>query len=178
MAKKKKKQNKKKKNQKKLSFKQWMMVLGSVAALIVFLSTTVIAAIGMLPTAVAALVDRHPGKNKTFTVGAMNFAGCFPYFLDVWIHGRSMHVALEIISDPKAIIVMYAAAAFGYAISAVVTFMVSVVLIQKSEIRLKKITQEKEALIERWGKDVNVRQSGTMEFEQVSNVEGDVTETI
>ena len=165
MAKKKKKKVTKA-SHKKLSFKQWLIVLGVVAALIVFFPTTVILAVGMLPTMVAALVDRYPCKNKTFTIGAMNFAGCFPYLLEVWLQTNSMNVALNAISQPKAIIVMYAAAGFGYLINAFVTFLVSVVLVQKSELRLKKITQEKQSLIDRWGKGVNVRQSNTVQFDQ------------
>ena len=157
MTKKKKRKNiKKKQNQKTLSLKQWMVVLGLVVALIIFLPTTVVLTVGMIPTLVAAITDRYPGRNKTFTVGAMNFAGCFPYLLEVWIHTNSMNVALNLIAQPKTIIVMYGAAAFGYAINAFITFLVSAILVQKSEVRIKKIHKEKKALIDRWGSGVNI----------------------
>tara|TARA_B100000508_G_C11415810_1_gene255677 strand:+ start:417 stop:962 length:546 start_codon:yes stop_codon:yes gene_type:complete len=156
MAKKKKRKNiKKNKGKNKLSLKQWAIVLGIVVALIIFLPTTVVLAVGMLPTLVAAITDRYPGRNKTFTVGAMNFAGCFPYLLDVWIHTNSMNLALYLISQPKTIMIMYGAAALGYSVNAFVTFLVSAILVQKSEVRIKKIHKEKKALEERWGRSVN-----------------------
>lgn len=158
MAKKKKGKSLKNKNkQKKLSLKQWVVVLGVVVALIIFLPTTVVLAIGMLPTLVAFIVDNYPGRNKTFTVGALNFAGCFPALLDIWVHTNSMSYALYLVLQPKSIMFMYGGAALGYGINALTTFMVEAILVQKSEVRIKKINKEKLALEERWGKKVNAR---------------------
>jgi len=154
MAKKKTKKVNKRKT-KKLSLKHWFWALGILCLLIIFLPTTVILAVGMVPTFVAFLVDRHPGKNKTFTIGVMNFAGCFPYLLDVWLHTNSMNVALDNIMSPYSYVIMYGGAAAGYIINMVVSFLVSAMLVQKSDMRLKKIYVEKTALEERWGSGVN-----------------------
>lgn len=153
MAKKKKRPLNKK--QKKLSLKHWLFVLVGIAVLIVFLPTTALLIVGMIPTMVAFVVDRQPGRNKTFTIGVMNFAGCFSYVLDIWLHANSINYSLFLLTQPKTYVVMYAAAAIGYVIDWGITLIVSAILVQRSEMRLKKIEKEKEALAQRWGKDVD-----------------------
>ena len=161
MAKKKKNKKSNKvalKKGKSLSLKSWAFILVALIMLIVFMPTTVLLLIGMLPTFVAFIVDREPGRNKTFTIGAMNFAGCFPYILALWTKVNSVDMALSLISEPKTIIIMYGAAGLGYIIDFIITYAVSSILIQRSEIRLKKIDLEKGALEKRWGRTVNGRE--------------------
>jgi len=153
MAKKKKRPIKK--TQKKLSLKHLLFFIIGIAVLIVFIPTTALLFVGMIPTMVAVVVDRQPGRNKTFTIGVMNFTGCFPYVLDVWLHANSMDYSLSLLAQPKTIIVMYSAAAVGYIIDWGVTLIVSAILVQRSEMRLKRIEKEKKALIDRWGKEVD-----------------------
>ena len=151
----KKKKTKKKNNKKKISFKFLVFSVLFIALLILFLPTAFLLAVGLLPTFVAAVVDHEPGKNKTFTIGAMNFAGCFPYLLQVWMTSDSMEKALILLTEPNTIIVMYGAAALGYAINTLVTMGISFLLVQRSQLRLQKIETEKKALEERWGVKVN-----------------------
>ena len=48
-------------------------------------STVILLIIGMAPTIVALLIlDRHPLKYTSRTVGYLNFAGCLMYTLDLW----------------------------------------------------------------------------------------------
>jgi hypothetical protein len=50
-------------------------ILGAVA-----MPTLVLLMVGMLPTLVAFfIIDRHPAKYTTRTIGYLNFAGCLPY---------------------------------------------------------------------------------------------------
>lgn len=158
MAKKKKnKKNKKNRSKKKvkISFRWILVSVFSLACMIMFLPTTFLLVAGLLPTFVAIVVDREPGKNKSFTIGAMNFAGCFPYLLGLWMKSNSMDLAIHYLGEPKTIIVMYGAAAIGYLINWAVTLGVSSVLVQRSRLRIKKIDEEKISLEERWGKKVN-----------------------
>lgn len=155
MAKKKNKKIKKKNNKKNISFKQSVLFVGMAILLVMFIPTSVLLLVGMLPTMVAYVVDRHPSKNKTFTIGAMNFVGCFPYLLEIWLYSNSMEVSINLISQPKTIIVMYAAAALGYGVNIVVTYIVSALLLQRADVRVKRIEKEKMALVDRWGDKVN-----------------------
>ena len=153
MAKKKKKKTKSGKI--KISFRGFILLLCVVVSMILFLPSTFLVAIGMLPTFAAALIDKDPAKNKTFTIGAMNFAGCFPYLMGLWTESNTMETAIDYIANSETIIVMYGAAALGYLINWLVTMGVSSLIIKKSKMRIGKIEEEKLALEKRWGKEVN-----------------------
>lgn len=152
MAKKKKKNKSKKTG---LGFKFFIMILFLVVASIMFLPTTFLLAIGMLPTLVAVLVDQDPAKNKSFTIGTMNFAGCFPFLLGIWRAPDSMDTAMSYLQDPSTIIIMYGAALTGYLINWFVTIAISSLLVQRSKMRIKRIEEQKTSLEERWGIQVN-----------------------
>lgn len=155
MAKNKKRKKNKNKKKSKISFRWIFISIFSVAFMIMFLPTTFLLAVGLLPTFVAIVVDREPGKNKSLTIGAMNFAGCFPYLVGLWTESNSMDLAIGYLAKPETVIIMYSAAAVGYLINWAVTMGVSSILVQKSLLRIKKIGEEKTALEERWGKKVN-----------------------
>jgi uncharacterized membrane protein YiaA len=150
----KKKKNKKRKS-KKIGFKGFFLGFFTILAMVIFTPTTAILLVGMLPTFVAYLVDRSLEKNKTFTIGAMNFAGCFPYLLGLWTGENTLQVALNYLENPQTIIVIYAIAAMGYIINYMVTLGVSSILVQKSKMRIEKIDKEKQSLKDRWGEKVN-----------------------
>lgn len=145
-----------KKKRKKKSGKMVLntFLVMSMAMGIVFLPTTFMLAIGMLPTLVAALVDRAKRKSKAITVGAMNLAGTVPFVLDLWRGGNNFEASFEIIADPQAIIVIYSAAGIGYLIDWAMTGMVAGVLVQRGHARKKVIVKRQEELVARWGEEV------------------------
>lgn len=151
MAKKKKKKANKKSN---FSLKGFFIVVFAIIVALIFTPTSAILFVGMLPTVVAFIVDRSFQKNKTFTIGAMNFAGCFPFLLMLWMTENTLQVSLKLLSDPVTIIVIYSVAGFGYVINWGVTQAVIAILVEKSHHRIKKIQQEKKVLVERWGEKV------------------------
>ncbi len=155
MAKKKKQKKSKDKKKKKFGAKQVLWVGGVLLTATIFFSTTIILLIGMLPTLVAYAIDRIPGKNKTFTIGLLNIAGCFPFLLQVWQAYGDVDFALNLLSQPMTIVIIYSIAGLGYILDWVVTAGISSVLIQKSKIRLVKIEDEKKSIENRWGKEVN-----------------------
>jgi hypothetical protein len=150
------KKKKIKKNKvKKLGFKTLMILFFSALTAIIFTPTSLILLIGMLPTLVAYLVDRSLEKNKTFTIGAMNFAGCFPYLLGLWKSENSLAASLNYLENPETIIFIYSIAALGYVINWLVTMGIATLLRKKSALRLERIEKEKEKLRKRWGDKVN-----------------------
>ena len=149
-----KKKKSKKKDKKKIGFKRLFLITALLGASIAFFSTTVVLLIGMVPTMVVYLVDTLPGKNKTFTIGVMNFSGCFPFLLQVWQHAGDVDFALRTLLDPVTIVIIYGAAGIGYIIDSVITIAVASILVQKSKVRLGKIEEEKTALETRWGAEV------------------------
>jgi hypothetical protein len=119
--------------------------------------------VGMLPTLVAYfIIDRHPAKYTTRTIGYLNFAGCLPYTLDIWRGGGvwEFGTILEIIGDPMSLLVMYAAAATGWAVFYATPPVVAAYLVVTSGIRVKKYKARQQELIEDWGRNVRYSAMG------------------
>ncbi len=132
---------------------QVFMIVGTIMAT-VFLPSSALLGVGMMPTFVAILIDSTKKASRAFTVGAMNLAGCSPFLLTLWAGGHSLDRSLQIISDPKAVVIMYAAAAAGYTIDWTLTEIVSGILYQRGRARQNAIAVRQKELVERWGREV------------------------
>lgn len=139
---------------KKGSFTGKLLIPTFILAAVLFKATTFLLLVGMLPTPMAFLVDRTPRKSKVVTVGALNLAGCSPFLFELWTSGNSFARSVDIVIDPKAIIVMYAAALIGYVINWAVSGVVAAIVSQRAQARLKYIDKRKKDLVERWGREV------------------------
>ena len=129
---------------------------------VVFLPTTVLLFIGMLPTIVARLVDRSRSRTKVFTVGFLNFAGCFPFWFKLVEQGHEFEDVLKILSAPTTIIIMYVAAGIGYLVEWAVTNLVAGLMVQRGKKRLEDLEKYQEALVTKWGPEV----TGEMPLDQ------------
>ena len=132
---------------------QILMIMGVVMA-IAFMQSTVIIAVGMLPTLVAALVDRTGKGTLAITVGGMNLAGCSPFLLDLWMNGHELDMGFRMISNPTTIVVMYSAAAMGYVINWSLSGIVETLMIKKFTLRAEQIEKRKAQLKQQWGEEV------------------------
>jgi hypothetical protein len=135
-------------------FKKQLLTLSVIVTAVVFLPMTILLVIGMLPTIVASIADRTPERLKAITVGSLNFAATFPYCIDMVTKGYSTEAAVSLITDPRAIIVMYTGALAGYIIELGLASTVAGVMVKQARVRLKKIRTEQERLVERWGREV------------------------
>lgn len=130
-----------------------MLAVFAVAS-VVFLPTTVLFFVGMLPTVVARVVDRTPERTKSLTVGFMNFAGFFPFWYQLVDSGHKIDNAMLILSDPMTIVIIYAAALVGYGIEMIMTVVVAGLMVQKGQGRLKAIKSHQEEMVKKWGQEV------------------------
>lgn len=144
----------KRKKKKSVGLQKQVLLIVSILSAVIFSAMAVVLAVGMIPTFVAAIVDRTEGKMRTLTIGAINFAGCAPFMLEIFNKGNNIEVAINYIIQPRTIVVIYFAAAMGYLIDWAMTGIVSSVMVQKSKNRLKEIKKEQELLAERWGQEV------------------------
>lgn len=134
-----------------------LLLIGGMGCSVVFMATTVIMLIGMMPTIAARAVDRSYDKSRSLSVGLMNFAGCMPFLLELWMGHtpNDLGAAMQIILQPKTIIIIYVIAAAGYAIEIAVTGMVSSVMQQRAKARFKAIDKELAALRNRYDEFVD-----------------------
>lgn len=145
---------KKQKGKKRLGWRGQILMIAGCLTAAVFLPSTFILLVGMVPTPFAILVDRTKGKNKVITVGAMNLAGCSPFLFELWMNGHNFAKAIEIVTDPFAIIVMWSAAAVGYIVNWAMTGLVTATLYQRGHARQRAIAERQKELVERWGQEV------------------------
>jgi hypothetical protein len=126
-------------------------IIGLTCA-VLFAPTTMILLFGMMPTIAANVMDKSRQKSRAISVGMMNFAGCMPFLLELWMSSapNSFDGALAIMLQPKTIIIIYTIAAAGYAIEAAVTGMVATVMMQRASFRLKAIEAQLTELVDRW----------------------------
>lgn len=137
-----------------MSWQARVMLAVFAVASVVFLPTTVLLFVGMLPTVVARVVDRTPERTKSLTVGFMNFAGCFPFWYQLVESGHKIDNAMLILSDPMTIVIIYASALVGYGIEMVMTVIVAGLMVQKGQSRLKSIKSHQEEMVKKWGPEV------------------------
>ena len=139
---------------KKTALKAQMLIIffGLMAA--VFLPTSAILCIGMLPTFMVTVASAGKKMTKAVTIGGLNLAGCSPFLLELWSSDHSLDKALNIISQSKTIAIIYGAAAAGYAVDWTVTEVVSGLLYQRGNARKKAISDRQEELVRRWGREV------------------------
>lgn len=130
----------------------WTMLFAGGA---LFLPTTVMLVVGMMPTLVMLVVDRTKERLRALTVGSMNLAGCMPFVMELWQREHTIHMALSYLTQPRTIVVMYFAAAIGYMIEWMVSGLVAGVAAQKAQSRIAAIEKKHIEMEHRWGAEVN-----------------------
>ena len=108
----------------------------------------------MLPAIVAYVIDPSKHKTSTICVGAMNFAGVFPYLLSLWTGIHSINVALGILTDIFALMVMYSTAAAGWMVFMAVPPVVGALLNVRDGRRIAALRARQQRIVREWGRDV------------------------
>jgi hypothetical protein len=129
-----------------------LLVLGTVA--LAALPMTVFCAAAMLPTLVTFLIDRDRPRHLMRTVGAANAAGVFPFLLMMWSGGISLATMQKTLASPFTWLVVYGAAAAGWAIFLSLPPVAQIIVDLEVKQRQKQIETRAAELIEEWGTEV------------------------
>lgn len=121
---------------------------------IVVLPTTVLMGVGLIPTLVAAVVDRDPEKSAALTVGAMNLCGVMPFAIELWQSGHLLEQSLGLLATPYTWLVMYGAAAIGWGFYFAIPPLVAGFVTMRDEDKARRLEQDRDALVEEWGPEV------------------------
>lgn len=132
------------------------VVIGVLCAMIAVsvMPTTIIFAIGMVPTLVAVFVDNSRSKNLGATVGFLNFSGVLPALLQLWSGSHTINNAIEIISRPTIILVMLLPAALGWILYGYTPLIIGGILRRRAESRIRSLEKEQDKLVKTWGDQV------------------------
>jgi len=126
------------------------VVLFAAMALPLFIITSA----GLIPTIVAAVIDRYPGKYLTRTVGAMNLAGVAPMVVRLWGTGDNMAAALGILARPVNWLIMYGAAAVGWGLFLAMPAVARIIVDLQAEQIQGQLRDRAGRLVEEWGEEV------------------------
>ena len=136
----------------------WNLILGIGAILVLLtafsLPSLIVLTVGLLPTGVAFIVDRSDQKTGTFCVGGMNLCGVFPYVMKLWTGNHTPTAAMEIISDVLSLLIMYAAAGFGWMIFLTIPPVIATFLSIIAQTRVKVLRATQQEIVVAWGPEV------------------------
>ncbi len=127
-------------------------IVGGVA--VFTLPTVLILGIGMTPTLAALITDRRKEKYATLCVGCMNFVGVLPFMVELWTDDHSYDNAFNLIGDPFTWLVMFGAAAIGWAIYFVAPGIVGMFIAMRADQRIELLKRRQRDLVEEWGPGV------------------------
>lgn len=142
------------KAKKKAVFSRKILIFSIMVTACVFLPSTIVLMVCMIPSFVAAVVDRQVQRTAWATVGAMNFAGTLPAWLTLLQSGHTFDGAMHVITQPAALLVAYGGAGIGMMIYTYVTPLVAGVIAGRNERRLKDIDKRQRELARKWGDEV------------------------
>ena len=129
----------------------WIMV---PLVLIFALPTVILLVLGLLPSIVAAIVDRRDEKYAAYCVGGFNLSGVMPYLLTLWSTGDSMHALGGILTSPFAWLVMYGAAALGWLANYWTPQVTMRVRRVRDRAEVARLRKRQEQILEEWGAEV------------------------
>lgn len=135
-----------------LSF--WFALFMLFVTGIVFLPTSIVLGICLLPAVVAGIIDRHPKKTAWLTVGALNFAGTVPSCISLWDSSHTLETALQLITQPVTLLMAYGGAAVGWFLQYNIPPFVAAYLFRRAENRVKDIERQQKELQRKWGDSV------------------------
>lgn len=135
------------------SLKLMIWTVVGVLVIFVFPETSLLVAVGMLPTIIAYIID-NPPRFLAWSVGGVNLAGVSPAVGELWSHGNSVAEALSLAGDAFNLIVMYGAAAFGWALYLFIPPVVISMLAVTAHHRIGQLRSDQRALIQEWGPEI------------------------
>jgi hypothetical protein len=132
----------------------WTFLFLVCPAALVMGSTTMIILAGMIPTMVAYVIDRDSSKPAAIAVGGFNFCGCLPFAILLWKGDHSFRQSFQILSQPLSWLLMFGAAAIGWAFYFGIPPLIAGAEVAKAERKIEALKKRKVSLVQEWGPDV------------------------
>lgn len=137
--------------------KFWLyFLLISVTMIAVAFPTIVVVGVAMLPAMASWVTDRTDQKYGFFCIGGLNFAGMFPYLMDLWSGNHNITGALNIVTDVFALAVIYGAAMAGWLVYTVIPPVITSFMTVLTERRLSALRANQRRIIDEWGDEVTL----------------------
>lgn len=132
----------------------FLYVLIAAGVSFAIIPTIVVLSIALLPTGVAFLIERGKGWYCAVTVGSLNLAGASPYLTELWVKNHTVDGAISIITNIWAYLIIYSAAAFGWAIYSTMPALIGSFMAMGAGRRIAALRDQQKELVQKWGPDV------------------------
>lgn len=129
-------------------------LIGLTVLAMAVLPTTIVLAVGMIPTLVAWIVDRDEEKYAPITVGVMNLCGVLPGLLELWQTGHTIGRASALVIDPYVLLWAFGAASVGWAIHMGLPPLVGLWHVWRTKGRIAELEDRQKQLVAEWGKAI------------------------
>ncbi|MCC9622658.1 hypothetical protein LPB41_13245 [Thalassospira sp. MA62] len=128
------------------------IIASAVLLFMVALPTFVTLTVGLLPSMVAFIFDRSPGRTLARCVFGLNVSGVAPYILEIWQQGtQTLSGATSQIFQPLSLSIMYGAAGLGWLLYLAMPPIVANVLNIAAQRRVVELRKKQRSLIKAWG---------------------------
>lgn len=130
------------------------IVCAALGFLVAALPTVIVLCIGMIPTAVAYIVDMTPGRYATRCVAGLNIAGVVPFLDRLWASSNDVYSAVGIVTDVFAWLAFYVASGIGWLLFMSLPGIVASLKTYNATRRAHALRERLVELEHEWGRDV------------------------
>ena len=132
----------------------WIVMGASV--LFIIPQVFILLVFGLSPTIVAFIVDKAKQKYAFFCVGGMNIAGVTPALFKLWNGPNTVSSAIDILTDPFDLLIMFMGAAFGWIIYLFIPPVITGLLTVIGHHRISGFRAEQKKMIKEWGEGIAI----------------------
>lgn len=131
-----------------------LSICAAIGVIFAALPTFTVLCVGLVPTAVAYIVDMTPGRYSTRCVAGLNVAGVVPFLNHVWSSGNDMHAAIGVVTDVFAWLAFYLASGIGWMLFMGLPGIVASIKTYNAQRRSNALRERLEELKQEWGPEV------------------------
>jgi hypothetical protein len=132
-----------------------LIVLTLMAVVPFSLPTILVMFVGLLPTIVAAVVERGENRYAWVCIGGLNFSGLAPWLFSLWFGHHTLEFAFDTVTNIKMLLVAFGAAGAGSALYLALPPVVSTIMSATSQHRAQGLHSTQRKLVEQWGEGVS-----------------------
>jgi hypothetical protein len=135
-----------------------LLIVVTAMALVPFsLPTLMVMFVGLMPTLVAAVVERGTARYAWICVGGLNFAGLAPWLFNLWFGHHTLEYAFDQITSITMLLTAFGASAVGSLLYMSTPPVVNMVTAMTSQRRAANLAVAQKKLVEQWGDAVITR---------------------
>jgi len=128
--------------------------MASIVAAAAAFPTFLILAVGLMPAAVASLIDHSRERDLSGCILAANLSGLTPSLVKLWWGGNGLDQALALLSDVFVWLMAIGSAALGWVLVFLIPPLIEVLLIAVANQKLRRLRARQKHLIEEWGEEI------------------------